>query len=402
MKNKIIYISIVISLCLLACATIGIPNTYGLFYQPLSDILNTGKANATLHVSIAGLATGFSSPLIVKALKKISYRTVMISGILMLGISGIIIGNSQSLLLVNCMGIIRGIGLACTSNVIITMLTGKWFMARRGTISGLIMSFSGIMGSLFSPVVSKMLVNYGFRNAYLICILLMIVLALPSIFIPLKPEDIRMKAYGYDQKDVVAKDSYEGYYDLSFASKAFLLLITTSFLIICVTTLTSYLPSYVESLKQSAGNGAALLSASMVGNVLFKFLIGISIDRKGVFFSFVTFMSISFIGLLLIVTLPHNYPVLLIAGVLYGACYAVNKVAIPLTVRIFFGDEKYGEAYSVLSLCENISRSFIITSIGFIFDHSGSYLICFFIALAASIASSAMILYQKNRIEKEN
>ena len=145
-----------------------------------------------------------------------------------------------------------------------------------------------------------------------------------------------MKAYGYDQKDVVAKDSYEGYYDLSFTSKAFLLLITTSFLIICVTTLTSYLPSYVESLKQSAGNGAALLSASMVGNVLFKFLIGISIDRKGVFFSFVTFMSISFIGLLLIVTLPHNYPVLLIAGVLYGACYAVNKVAIPLTVRIFF------------------------------------------------------------------
>ncbi|MBP5279238.1 MAG: MFS transporter, partial [Erysipelotrichaceae bacterium] len=177
-------------------------------------------------------------------------------------------------------------------------------------------------------------------------------------------------------------------------------LMTTSFLVICVTTLTSYLPSYVESLNQSAQNGAALLSASMVGNVLFKFLIGISIDKKGVFFSFVTFMFISFLGLMVITFIPQNTMMLMVAGVIYGACYAVNKVAVPLTVRIFFGDEKYGEAYSVLSLCENIARSAIITIIGFIYDTSGSYLICFLIALVASLASSALMLYQQKTIKQ--
>lgn len=387
-------------LCLLACSTIGIPNTYGLFYQPLSDILNTGKANATLHVSIAGLATGFSSPLIVKALKKVSYKTIMIAGILLLAISGYFIGTCRNLMLVNIMGILRGIGLACTSNVIITMLTGNWFLARRGTISGIIMSFSGIMGSLFSPVVSMFLDRYGFTNAYLICISIMIILALPAIMIPFKPEDMNMKAYGHDRKDLETKDSYEGRYEFSLRSTVFITLVITSFLVICVTTLTSYLPSYVESLKQSAGNGAALLSASMVGNVLFKFLIGISIDRKGVFFSFVTFMIISFIGLAMIVFVPQNATLLFVAGILYGACYAVNKVAIPLTIRIFFGDGKYGEAYSVLSLCENIARSAIITSIGFIFDVSGSYLICFLIALFASLASSGMMIYQNRKLNQ--
>ena len=400
MKKNFFYGYVVFALCLLACATIGIPNTYGLFYQPLSEILNVGKANATLHVSIAGLATGFSSPVIVKAMKKVSYRTIIIAGILLLAVSGYVIGTCQDLLLVNIMGVLRGLGLACSSNVIITMLTGNWFRSRRGTISGIIMSFSGIIGSLFSPIVSSMLNNYGFRNAYLICIFIMVVMALPAVFIPLRPEDIDMKAYGYGKSDIKEKDSYEGYYDLSFTGKVFILLITTSFLVICVTTLTSYLPSYVESLKQSAGNGAALLSASMVGNVLFKFLIGISIDRKGVFFSFVTFMTISFIGLLFIVLMPHNYWILMIAGILYGSCYSVNKVAIPLTIRIFFGDGNYGEAYSVLSLCENIARSIVITSIGFIYDRSGSYLICFLIAIFTSLASSALIMYQKKKLDQ--
>ena len=398
MKKDLYYGFVVFVLCLLACSTIGIPNTYGLFYQPLSDILNTGKANATLHVSIAGLATGFSSPLIVKALKKVSYKTIIIAGILLLAISGYFIGTCRNLMLVNIMGILRGIGLACTSNVIITMLTGNWFLARRGTISGIIMSFSGIMGSLFSPVVSMFLDRYGFTNAYLICIAIMIILALPAIMIPFRPEDINMEAYGHDRKDLETKDSYEGRYEFSLKSKVFITLVFTSFLVICVTTLTSYLPSYVESLKQSAGNGAALLSASMVGNVLFKFLIGISIDRKGVFFSFVSFMMISFAGLAMIVLVPQNATLLFIAGILYGACYAVNKVAIPLTIRIFFGDDKYGEAYSVLSLCENIARSTIITSIGFIFDVSGSYLICFLIALFASLASSGMMIYQNRKL----
>ncbi|MBQ3295796.1 MAG: MFS transporter [Erysipelotrichaceae bacterium] len=401
MKRNVIYIYVIIALCLLACSTIGIPNTYGLFYQPLSNILNVGKASATLHVSIAGLATGFFSPLIVKALKKVSYQTIMISGIAMLCISGYVIATTQNLLMVNIMGVFRGIGLACTSGVIITILTGNWFLARRGTISGLIMSFSGIMGSLFSPVVSTMLENYGFKNAYLICMVIMLVLALPSVFIPLRPEDIRMEAYGHDRQDIQTKDSYYGYFELSFTGKVFLTLMSTSFLVICVTTLTSYLPSYVESLNQSAQNGAALLSASMIGNVLFKFLIGLCIDRKGVFFSFVTFMSISFIGLIIITFIPQNTGLLMMAGVLYGACYAVNKVAVPLTVRIFFGDKKYGEAYSVLSLSENIARSAIITSIGFIYDQSGSYLICFLIALFASLASSALMIYQHRKLGKE-
>ncbi|MBO7676128.1 MAG: MFS transporter, partial [Erysipelotrichaceae bacterium] len=252
MKRNAVYIFVLISLCLLACSTIGIPNTYGLFYQPLSQILNVGKASATLHVSIAGLATGFSSPLIVKALKKVSCRTVMIIGILMLCLSGYVIGTVQNIMLVNIMGIFRGIGLACTSNVIITILTGNWYKARRGTISGLIMSFSGIMGSLFSPVVSAMLQNYGFRNAYLICAFIMFILALPAVFIPLRPEDVNMEPYGNDRVDIQDKDSYEGYYELSFTGKVFLTRMTTSFLVICVTTLTSYLPSYVESLTQSA------------------------------------------------------------------------------------------------------------------------------------------------------
>jgi len=396
-KERSFYIYAIISCCLLACATIGVPNAYGLFYEPLSQNLNIGKASATLHVSIAGLVTGFSSPLVVKALKKIPYRIVMIIGILLLCISGLVVSSAKNIALVNIMGVLRGLGLACTSNVIITMLTGNWFKARRGTISGLIMSFSGIMGSILTPLVASLLEEYGFRFAYLFCAAAILVLSIPAILLPLHPEDISLKPYGYDQDETTVKDSYKGRYKLSFFNRIFILLVCVSFLVICVTTLTSYLPSYVQSLGQSAKNAASLLSASMIGNVLFKFLIGLCIDRKGVVFSFVLFMFIALIGLITITFFPISSTILFVSGVLYGACYAVNKVAIPLIVRIYYGDEKYGEAYSTLSLCENIARSTIITSIGFIYDLSGTYLYCFLIALFACVASSLLIIYQQKK-----
>ena len=397
MKTKQrIYFYVVAASCLLACASIGIPNTYGLFYQPLAEALHTGKGNATLHVSIAGLVTGFSSPLIVKALKKISYKTIMMIGLAMLLLSGFVISSSKSLLLVDLMGICRGIGLACTTQVIITMITGNWFENSRGTISGIIMSFSGIMGALFSPVLSTILQKHGFHDSYLFCIFLMILFSIPALLIPFRPQDIGMEPYRSVNQKKKTKDSYEGIYPLSYKQSAFYLLILTSFLVICVTTLTSYLPSYAQSFGLDALAAASLLSASMIGNVLFKFLIGLCIDRYGVIFSFRLFMCFSMIGLGCIIMFPLNPHILFLAGIIYGSCYAVNKVAVPLTVRIFYGDDQYGEAFGILTMCENIARSFIISTIGFLFDMTGTYLYFFLFSLAAGIASIFLIsLHQK-------
>lgn len=392
-RENRIYLFIVFACCLLACATIGVPNTYGLFYQPLADLLSTGKANVTLHVSIAGLVTGFSSPLVAKATRKISYRFIIISGIALLTISGYVISVTRSLLLINLMGVLRGLGLACSSNVILTMLTGNWFADRRGTVTGLVMSFSGVIGALFSPIVSNLLTKHGFHYAYLFCALLILLFSLPSMLIPFKPEDIQMKPYGWNHEKKSSKDRYDGIYSFSFFQLAFLFLVFVSLLVICVTTLTSYLPSYAQSFGQSSATAASLLSASMIGNVLFKFLIGLSIDRFGVFVSFVFFMFLSMAGLSAIIFLPQNTGILLLAGVLYGSCYAVNKVAIPLCVRIFFGDDSYGEAYSLLSLTENIVRSAVITGIGFLYDSSGSYFLPFMNALFAGTIAALLILF---------
>ncbi|MBQ9425493.1 MAG: MFS transporter [Erysipelotrichaceae bacterium] len=400
-RNSLIYLYVIFASCLLACATIGIPNTYGLFYQPLADALNTGKGNATLHVSIAGLVTGFSSPLIVRTLKKVSYRTIMILGLSMFLLSGYFIASAKNLFIVDLMGIFRGLGLACTTNVIITMITGNWFESARGTISGLIMSFTGIMGALFSPVLSSILETRSFHDAYLICIFLMILLSVPALFIPFRPQDIGMEPYHSSSVKEKTKDSYEGFYPLSFRNPTFYLLVFTSFLVICVTTLTSYLPSYAESLGQSAKAAASLLSASMIGNVLFKFLIGICIDRYGVIFSFRLFMFVSMIGLACIILFAKSSYILFVAGIIYGACYAVNKVAVPLTVRIFYGDEKYGEAYSMLTMFENIARSSIITAIGFIYDFSGTYLYFFLFSLIAGICSALLISVHEKKIRQE-
>ena len=50
----------------------------------------------------------------------------------------------------------------------------------------------------------------------------------------------------------------------------------------------------------------------------------------------------------------------------------------------------------MLTMCENIARSFIISTIGFLFDMTGTYLYFFLFSLAAGIGSIFLIsLHQK-------
>ena len=397
-REKITYLLVTAAGCLLACAIKGVPNSYGLFYEPLAAIMNTGRGQATLHVSIAGLVTGFTTPLVAKATKKINCRLIIIFGMACLLIAGIGTAFSKSLVLVNFLSVFRGLGLACLGPVMITMITGNWFLSRRGTITGLIMSFSGIMGSLFTPFLARHLQEKGFTSSYLLCVGVMIALTLPILFVPFKPQQAGMEPYRSDKED--KKKNYDGYLAYKPFQKTFIILVTASFAVITVTTLTSYLPSFAESIGNDPLSAASLLSASMVGNVVFKFLIGLLIDYLGVAISAVVFMSICLAGLLMIVLLPLSPSLLFVAGILYGACYAVNKVAVPLNIRIIYGDEAYGDAFSMLSLMENLGRSAVITGIGFLYDHTGTYIYSFIIAIAGCVISSAIIYLVQTRVTK--
>ena len=167
------------------------------------------------------------------------------------------------------------------------ILIGNWFHTHRGLALGVAMSFSGIGGAALGPVFTLLIQTVGWREAYFIAAGIMALLVLPwtLVVFKLRPEDMGLKPYGWteadEQTERVREERHEGLpgVPLSKALKTvpFVCMFLFSGLIAYFAGFNSHLPGYAQSIGFSAMVGSSLLTAVMVGNVVEKLLIGLSL-----------------------------------------------------------------------------------------------------------------------------
>ena len=89
----------------------------------------------------------------------------------------------------------------------VSIMVTNWFVKKRGLAMSLAMAGIGVGGTVFSPIVTMLLNNYGWRRTYQIMALIILVIALPTSLFLLKkrPEDMGLKAYGADEQNLSVK-----------------------------------------------------------------------------------------------------------------------------------------------------------------------------------------------------
>lgn len=389
-KENFIYIYIVICCCLLAGGIIGIPNAYGLFYEPMAHALNIGKGSVSFHMTISGLITAILTPLVIRCIKHTPSRIIFLTGIICIGLSGYIIAFSTNISLINLFSIIRGIGFSCCTSLFITLILGNWFEKHRGKVTGIAMSFSGLLGALSSPILSSIIDQYGYQTGYIFSIVCIIICVLPCvIFCPLTPQEIGLKPYGVisSKDNRPNKSSSATFTSFNVTSQTFIFLSIMAIEIVAITSLNTHLPSIAASLGFNDSTSATLLSVAMLANVTAKFIIGILIDNLGPFKSVVIMMSINALGMIMLITISSTPLLLLISGFLYGAIYSVSAVGVPAVIREIYGNSQYGAAYSIISMLTSIITSLSISFIGLSYDIFHGYSVALIIAIVFSLTS---------------
>ena len=202
-EKKYMYVLVAICTCFMAFGTMGLVNAYGVFYRPMAEALSTGTGAITLHMSISSLVTGFATPFVVKMISRnVPIKNILAFGALMIFGSGIVIGMTKSVWIMDFAAFFRGIGFASAAMMIITMMIGNWFVKLRGTLTGIALSFSGIGSALASPVLSRLIQSYGYQPTYIGFIIFITVTILPALLLcPLKPQDIGLRPYGENEAE---------------------------------------------------------------------------------------------------------------------------------------------------------------------------------------------------------
>ena len=289
---------------------------------------------------------------------------------------------APNVMVLNVLGVIRGVGCACIYLTGVTIVLSNWFEKYYGTVLGVASSFSGLAGAVLSPIMSAMVESVGYQNALLFAAALVLVLTLPAlIFCRLRPEEVGLKALGAKEKSMEEEESLQAAEVEQedprdrvhfLKNPSFWLMILAGFVIVFITGLSQHMSGYTESIGLGTATGVLMLSASMVGNITFKLLMGVLSDIIGPIKAVLAFISVGLVGLIVIL-LARQAALMLVGAFCFGAVYSVVTVGNAAIARLVYGRKQYGSAYSLLSMNGTISSAISITAIGTIYDVTQSY-----------------------------
>lgn len=183
---------------------------------------------------------------------------------------------------------------------------------------------------------------------YVIFGLIIVLIVTPLLGLLLRnfPSEIGKEAYGEKQAEVV-KSGVD--YAVAIKSPAFFALIIFALLMISVSTLNLFIPTYVTSVGFTVEQSSFVASAIMLGVTIGKVALGLINDRSGKLgvWAFSLLGTLGFIFLLLGKT---EIVLMTLGGFLYGWAYAAVTVETALLVRTVFGSRDYAKIFSNISI----------------------------------------------------
>lgn len=386
------YLLTLIAVFGMASSSIGvIQNSVGVFFLPVTQSLGFGIGAFAFHATLSNVLTGLSSPFSLKLLRKGHFVRTMRFGILVASLSTILMAYSTQLWHFYLLGVLRGVGSSFFALAPIMYILGNWFEVKQGLAMGLAMSFSGLVGALFNPLLNELIGIIGWQNAYLLMGTATFITAFTGTFwLKPVPSHLGLLAYGAKPKEVIEvvheKPHTAPKFNLLFISLALFALLAPS-----LSAIVQHFPAYTKTLGQSSSVGALMVSSAMVGNVIFKLVIGWLSDRFGQYKAVLSMFSISFISLVLLNLLANTLPwVLILIAFMYGSIYAVAAVGIPLLTKFAYPGSQSAQTYAYLSPFVSIGSALTIYILGFFYDTFNNY--SFSLHYLLVVGSIALIL----------
>lgn len=387
---------ILVLMCLMLGGSIGISvNTNGVFYTPIATDLNFKHGDVSLHMTLYLIAVAVYSLWIPKLLHKYPLKRLLWVHFIIHVISTALMAVGNSIWFFNLIGLIRGLSSTVFNTVTATMIINHWFNEKKGLATGIMFSTSGVFGALFSPILTDVIVSYGWRVGYIVMAVSIGILILPALLVPfgLTPEEEGLLPYGTkteEKKESVTERNS------SISKVSLCLFVIYAFLCTLVNMFVQYLPSYAVELNYSEQLGAWLLSMGMIGNIVSKLLLGKMSDDLSSYKATVLFTLVNMAATLLLLT-GHSSLILLVGAFLYGSCYGISSVGLPLCTKDFFGMENYEKIYPTVTLALNFGGALGLPLIGYLYDFSGSYVVSMLVLLGVMVTDIVLLTIVKKK-----
>ena len=368
--------------------------SFGVFIEPLSEGLQTGRGAVSLALSIGLLGNLVAGPLIGVLSDRYGARRMVLIGVVALAL--VLAGFSLvqtvfHLYIASVLLVFLGAG---TGPITYTKIIAAWFNKRRGLALGIALIGIGVGGAL-APIVSQALIGeYGWRGAYKYLGLIVFLVSFPPLFFILRDRPPKaLNQTSTAQTTVQDASSAEDGLSVRQAirTKEFWLL-AVGFLIVAMGNSGGlvHLPPLLTDAGLTPERAALYAGLMGVGVTIGRAVGGYLLDIFHAPYVAICFLIGPFIAYSYFQSgIDPNWafvPVLLF-GIGIGAEFDV----IPFLVTRYFGLKNFGVIYGINISTFSIGTGLGPAIMGFGYDKYGNYDTSIMVSMGALIVGSILI-----------
>lgn len=156
-------------------------NTAGVFFAPMLQHFGWTRTRLSSLQTALALATGVTVPAVGWLLDTLEARFVIFGGTALAGSAFIIISRAHSYGVMLAAYALLGLGISAATLLPCSLVVANWFKERRGTALGIVMAGTSVGGMVMTLVAQRAIEVAGWRIAFLILALPMLLVAAPLV-----------------------------------------------------------------------------------------------------------------------------------------------------------------------------------------------------------------------------
>jgi MFS family permease len=362
---------------------IGAMFAYGVFFKELQTEFGWSRATISGASSLAFLMMGAGGILAGRLNDRIGPRVLIVASAGFLGLGYTLMSRMQFPWQLYLMyGVVAGIGFS-THDVITLSTVARWFVKRRGVMSGIVKVGTGF-GQLLGPMIASLLLSiFGWRNATLIIgtVSLVVLVAAAQAMrrdprgMGLLPDGVSDMAGG---RAAVAEEQGVSLKEAARMKQFWIICLAEFTVLCCLLTVVVHIVPYARDFGLAPVYAAGVLSTIGGVSILGRIVMGASSDRIGGRRALIICFVVLFCSFVWLQFATEVWMLFLFA-VVYGFAHGGFFTVVSPMVAEFFGTGSHGLLFGIILFSGTLGGAVGPLMAGWTFDVTGSYRMVFLV-----------------------
>ena len=396
-SNRLTFI-VLASACAVILVSMGLRQTFGLFFQAFEESLGVTRTEFGLAIGIQMIFWGIFAPIFGFLADKFGGNKAVFIGFIILGLGIYMIysGPNTGIFFQISLGVLVGTALGATALAVPVSEVGKHFTDKNRTLATGLVTAAASVGYFLAPLFTKYgLGEFGWQETFRYFMYFIFFGAIASLFIlPAKKNSSNIGS--------VKEQTFLEAMKEAFSHKGYILLVSGFF--VCgfqITLVATHIPGYMQ--ERGMDGWPATIILALIG--LFNIVGTLGMGYLGTKYSKKILLSLLYTSRAIIISIFIFSPPSLAMSIFFGITFGMLWLStVPPTngiVAQIFGTRYLSTLFGIVFFSHQIGAFFGSYLGGYFYDSYGSYDYAWYISIALSIFATFVHLpIDEKKIER--